>query len=64
MSYRKAAFANMRELIPFLERNSFTDDDLWELLKHQRGGVESRKEWTEEDWAVVHARLHGAALFQ
>ena len=54
----KAAFAHMRELAPRLR--NISADDVWEYFKSNYGGVESRTEISEMDWASIAARLYAA----
>ena len=53
-----ASFACMKELAPML--SDVSEKDVWEYLKNAYGGVESRTEFTEMDWAQISARLNAA----
>ena len=58
-NHRKSAYATMRELKPMLEQQGVTTDAVWERIKDFYG-VESRSEFTTDQWAVIAARLRAA----
>ena len=57
--YQKMAFAILKALKPRLEKMGRTTDDVWAYFK-SRYEVESRSEFTEEQYSVITARLQRA----
>ena len=57
---RLASFAVAHELKPRLEKAGITENNLWDYIKDKHG-VDSRKQFDEQQWVRIEARLRAAS---